>query len=297
MNTSFPRIGKRAYLFSMCEVAPTNWSCRGREAFSKKKTLVMGILNVTPDSFSDAGQFLTVDDGVTRALTMIEEGADILDIGGESTRPGSTPVSMQEEIRRTIPVIKRLREQTDCLISIDTQKSGVARAAMEAGADIINDVSALADSEMGRVAAESAAGLVLMHMQGRPETMQDRPAYTDAVSEVRNFLVERMNHAIAQGVAETQIVLDPGIGFGKRDEHNLELLRHLSSLTSRDRPILIGVSRKSFIGRWIGREVGDRLAGSLAVAVVSMMNGARILRVHDVKETCDAVRLVDTIRF
>ncbi len=271
------------------------WNCRGREIDCSAKTLVMGILNATPDSFSDGGVFQTLEKAVKRALEMIEEGADIIDIGGESTRPGAEPVQALEEIERTVQIIGKLREQSDCLISIDTQKAEVARAAVAAGANIINDVSALADPEMVNVAAETGAGLVLMHMQGSPETMQDNPNYADAVSEVRNFLEERMAFAISKGVAEAQVVLDPGIGFGKNDEHNLALLRGIPALAAAGRPVLIGASRKSLIGRLLGREVDDRLAGSLALAVFSVMRGAHILRVHDVKESCDAIRLLDTL--
>jgi len=256
----------------------------------------MGILNTTPDSFSDGGKFQGLEKAVERALEMVEEGADIIDIGGESTRPGAEPVPASEEMERTVPIIGKLREQSDCLISIDTQKAEVARAAVAAGADIINDVSALADPAMVNVAAETGAGLVLMHMQGFPGTMQKNPQYVDVVGEVINFLEERMAFAVGRGVAGAQVVLDPGIGFGKNDEHNLALLNGISSLAAAGRPVLIGVSRKSLFGRLLGREVDDRLAGSLAAAVFAAMRGAHILRVHDVKESCDAVRLVDTLR-
>jgi len=257
----------------------------------------MGILNATPDSFSDGGKFQTLEKAVARGLQMVEEGADIIDIGGESTRPGARPVQTLEEIARTVPIIGKLREKTDALISIDTQKAEVARAVLAAGADIINDISALADPEMVHVAAETGAGLVLMHMLGTPETMQKNPSYSDVVSNVWNFLEERMEFAVERGVASEQICLDPGIGFGKTDEHNLALLNGIPRLTASGRPVLIGASRKSFIGRITGREKpADRLAGSLAVAAFSILRGAQILRVHDVKESCDAVRLVDTLR-
>ncbi len=283
------------------------WNCRGREVDCAAKTLVMGILNATPDSFSDGGKFHVsrrspqakaegLEKAVERALEMVEEGADIIDIGGESTRPGAEPVQTLEEIERTVPIIGKLRAQSDCLISIDTQKAEVARAAVAAGADIINDVSALADPDMVNVAAETGAGLILMHMQGTPENMQENPKYADAVSEVRNFLEERALFAMRHGVSPRQIVLDPGIGFGKDDEHNLALLRGIPELAAAGHPVLIGASRKSLIGRLLGREVDDRLAGSLALAVFSVMRGAHILRVHDVKESCDAIRLLDTLR-
>lgn len=273
------------------------WSCRGREIDCEARTQVMGILNATPDSFSDGGKFQGLEKAVERALQMVKEGADIIDIGGESTRPGAKPVQTLEEIERTVPIIGKLRAQSDCFISIDTQKVDVARAAIAAGADIINDVSALSDPQMAAVAAESGAGLVLMHMLGSPETMQNNPHYDDVVSNVRNFLEERMDSAVSQGVSPLQIVLDPGIGFGKTDAHNLALLNGIGELAASGRPVLIGVSRKSLFGRLLGRETDDRLAGSLAAAAFSVMHGARILRVHDVKESCDAIRLVDTLRF
>lgn len=272
------------------------WICRGRMMNCADRTRVMGILNVTPDSFFDGGSFQGLEHGLARALEMVEEGADIIDVGGESTRPGAHPVPAAEEIDRTVPVIGKLREQSDCLISIDTQKAEVARAALAAGADIINDVSAGSDPEMFDVAAETGAGLVLMHMQGCPRTMQKNPGYRDVVPEVRGFLDERRAAAAARGVAPEQICLDPGIGFGKNDEHNLALLRGIPALTGPGRPVLIGVSRKSLFGRLLGREPADRLAGSLAVAVWASLHGAHLLRVHDVKESCDALRLADTLR-
>jgi len=256
----------------------------------------MGILNVTPDSFSDGGKFLALEKAVAHGLQMVEEGADIIDIGGESTRPGAKPAQASEEIARTVPVIKKLREKTGTLISIDTQKAEVARAALTAGADIINDISALADPGMAAVAAETGAGLVLMHMQGTPETMQNNPRYDDVVSNVWNFLEERMNFAVARGVAPEQIALDPGLGFGKTDEHNLALLKGIPQLAAAGRPVLVGASRKSFIGRILGGGTDERLAGSLAIAAFAVLRGAHILRVHDVKESCDAARLVDTLQ-
>jgi dihydropteroate synthase len=272
------------------------WSCRGREIDCGAKTRVMGILNATPDSFSDGGTFQALEKAVERALQMVAEGADIIDVGGESTRPGAESVQTSEEIARTVPIIGKLREQSDVLISIDTMKADVARAAVAAGADIINDVSACSDPDMAAVAAETGAGLVLMHMQGRPRTMQENPHYDDVVSEVRKFLEERMAAAIRQGAAEEQICFDPGIGFGKTDVHNLALINGIPVLAAAGRPVLIGVSRKSLFGRLLGREVNERLAGSLAAGVVSVLRGASILRVHDVKETCDATGLVDTLR-
>lgn len=267
------------------------WSCRGREVVCGQKTLIMGILNVTPDSFSDGGKFIDPEKAVARGWQMVEEGADIIDIGGESTRPGAKPVQTLEEITRTVPIIGKLRKKTDVLISIDTRKAEVARAALAAGADIINDISALTDPDMAAVAAETGAGLVLMHMLGTPETMQNNPRYDDVVSNVLNFLAERMAFAIERDVAPEQIVLDPGLGFGKTDEHNLALLNGIPALAALGRPVLIGASRKSFIGRILGREPEERLAGSLAVAIFSILRGAHILRVHDVKETLGGIAL------
>jgi dihydropteroate synthase len=288
--------GETGYIFPMSGKPQLIWNCRGRAVDCSDHTLIMGILNVTPDSFSDGGRFFNPETAVARGLQIVEEGAEIIDIGGESTRPGSSPVGAEEEIRRTAPVIEKLREQTDALISIDTWHAAVARAAVEAGADIINDISAMADPEMAAVAAETGAGLVLMHMQGTPQTMQADPRYDDAVSEVCHFLQERTAFAAEHGISQDQICLDPGIGFGKTDEHNLALLSGIPQLAAAGRPVLIGVSRKSLFGRLLGRELNARLAGSLAAAVFSMLHGARLLRVHDVIESCDAARLIDKLQ-
>ncbi|MBM4153300.1 MAG: dihydropteroate synthase, partial [Kiritimatiellaceae bacterium] len=258
----------------MVQTSHTIWRCRERMLICGSRTRIMGILNVTPDSFSDGGQFQTVKSAVDRGLQMLAEGADILDIGGESTRPGAAPVDVAEEIRRTVPVIQALRQHTDALISIDTRKAEVARAALDAGADIVNDISAGSDARMAAVVAESGAGWVLMHMQGTPQTMQNNPQYADVVSEVRNFFQERMAYALSQRVAVEQVVMDPGIGFGKTDVHNLALLRNLGAFAKLGRPVLMGASRKSVIGRLLGREPADRLAGSLALAVFSVLRGA-----------------------
>ncbi len=282
-------------VFPMTEGRQIIWNCRGRKVVCGQKTLIMGILNVTPDSFSDGGKFQALETAVARGLQMAAEGADIIDIGGESTRPGARPVSAEEEIRRTIPIVTELKKQSRCLISIDTQKAEVARAALAAGADIINDISALANPGMAAVAAETGAGLVLMHMLGTPQTMQKNPHYADVVSDVRNFLEERTAFAVSRGIAPEQICLDPGIGFGKTDEHNLALLREIPALAALGRPVLIGASRKSFIGRILGGGPDERMAGSLAVAAFAILRGAQLLRVHDVKESCDAAKLVDRL--
>ncbi len=274
-----------------------NWKCRDRTIVLGKRTLVMGILNVTPDSFSDGGDYTDPGKAVDRALELIAQGADMIDIGGESTRPGADPVSAVEEIKRTVPIIEKLRDQTDSPISIDTMKAEVALRAMEAGADIINDVSAFeADNVMAEVASQTRAGVILMHMKGTPQTMQDDPSYGNVVSAVRDFLQDRMQVVIEQGVDRNSIVIDPGIGFGKTQEHNLELLRNISELAECGAPVLLGASRKSFIGHVLGREnPADRLAGGLGIAAWAVLQGTHILRVHDVIDTCDVCRIMDTL--
>lgn len=274
-----------------------NWMCCDRTVVLGEHTLVMGILNVTPDSFSDGGNYSDPAAAVERALEMTEQGADIIDIGGESTRPGATPVSEPEEIRRTVPVIKRIRAQSDVLISIDTMKAETARQAVEAGANIINDVSALkADTKMVDVAAETQAGVVLMHMKNSPQTMQNNPEYENVVQEVSSYLRTQLDFAVQHGVQRDRLVIDPGLGFGKTIEHNLKLLRRLSQLADCGSPVLAGASRKSFIGHLTGRKnLEERLAGSLGVAAWAVLHGAHILRVHDVIDTCDVCRLMDTL--
>lgn len=274
-----------------------SWKCRNRSVLLGERTLVMGILNTTPDSFSDGGSYFDPAAAVDRALEMIAQGADIIDVGGESTRPGADPVQALEEIRRTVPIIGKIRAQSDVPISIDTMKAEVAFQALEAGADIINDVSALeGDAEMAGVAAESLAGVVLMHMQGSPRTMQNDPEYGDVVHEVGAYLKTRMDVAAEAGINRDRLVIDPGIGFGKTVEHNLQLLRGLPRLARCGAPLLVGASRKSFIGRLLRKGPADeRLAGSLGAAAFAVMGGAHILRVHDVLETCDVCRLLDTL--
>jgi dihydropteroate synthase len=253
----------------------------------------MGILNVTPDSFSDGGRYLDADAAVAHGLRLCAEGADILDVGGESTRPGAEPVSAAEEAARVLPVIERLAPRCGAPISVDTSKADVARGAIEAGACIINDVTALtADAGMARVAAETGAGVVLMHMRGTPRTMQEAPRYGDVVAEVREVLAERLADVVRQGVSARAVALDPGIGFGKTVEHNVRLLAHLPSLASLGRPVVVGASRKSFLGRITGRATaGERLPASLAALVFCALRGAHVLRVHDVRESCDALRV------
>jgi dihydropteroate synthase len=264
----------------------------------ERRTVVMGILNVTPDSFYDGGRRADPRSAAAHGLALAQAGAEIIDIGGESTRPGSQPVSAEEELERVLPVIRALRKAVSAVISIDTTKAQVARAALEAGADIINDISALRlDGGMAGLIASEKVPVVLMHMQGSPRTMQLEPHYHDVVTEVREFLAAQVRFAIAGGIDPGKIVIDPGIGFGKTLEHNLTLLRHLSSFTALGQPLLVGVSRKAFIGRILNLNADDRLEGSVAAAVATVMAGANIVRVHDVKETVRAIRVADAIRY
>ncbi len=258
----------------------------------------MGILNVTPDSFSDGGSFNSVSQAAEHALHMFDEGAAIVDIGGESTRPGATPVNVSCEMERVIPVIKSIiRQRPQALLSIDTSKVLVARAACEAGVAIINDVTGLmGDATMASVVAETAAGLVIMHTQGDPRTMQDNPSYQDVVKDVRVFFQRQVQIAIDAGVKPDAIALDPGIGFGKSDEHNIALLRHLSQLMIEPHPLLIGVSRKSFIGRLLNHEDPDnRAAATCALTALTRSSGAVIHRVHDVLANLDALRMAEVL--
>jgi dihydropteroate synthase len=256
----------------------------------------MGVLNVTPDSFSDGGEFVDPVVAVKRALEMVAQGAAIIDIGGESSRPGSKPVPAEEQIRRTAPVIAELSRQSDCLISLDTICARVGRAAREAGAHILNDISGFErDPQMAVVAAEYQAGVVLMHMQGLPESMQENPQYDSVVAEVCAYLNERARVAMDVGLDAACIAVDPGIGFGKTQGHNVELLQGLLELRGLGYPVLVGGSRKSLVGYLTGRSVDDRVAGSLGIAAYAIQHGADILRVHDVKETCDLARVLDKL--
>lgn len=261
-----------------------------------RPALVMGVVNVTPDSFSDGGQFLEPDHAVARALELLEQGADMLDIGGESTRPGATPVSEAEEMRRVLPVIERLTARVNVPLSIDTMKPSVARAALAAGASIVNDVGAnRADDTLWRLVAEAGAGYVCMHMQGTPPDMQSNPAYSDVLREVEEFFRDRLRRLNTCGVVADQVILDVGIGFGKMPEHNLQLLAGLRGYTRLNRPLLVGASRKSFIGKLLGVEVRERLPASLACACLAVANGAAIIRTHDVAETVQALRMAEAI--
>jgi dihydropteroate synthase len=261
-----------------------------------EQPVVMGVLNVTPDSFSDGGKFVRLDDAVERGVRMAEEGAAIIDVGGESTRPGARPVGLDEELLRVIPVIARLRSQTQAVLSVDTSKPEVMLAAAAAGAGMINDVRALREPGALEAAQVSGCAVCLMHMLGEPRTMQDSPRYEDVVAEVRGFLAERVAACVAAGLAAERIVLDPGFGFGKTLAHNLELLRHLGELSVTGLPILAGLSRKSTVGTLTGRPPEERVHGSVALAVIAALNGARILRVHDVAATVDALKVVTVVQ-
>lgn len=255
----------------------------------------MGILNVTPDSFSDGGFFLSAGKAVDHVARMIDEGADIIDIGGESTRPGATPVPADEENERVVPIIAAVSQRFDVVFSIDTSKAEVMEAAVNAGAGMINDVRALTEENALQVAVRMSVPVCLMHMQGQPETMQDKPAYDDVAADVRTFLSERVDACIEAGMELKRLILDPGFGFGKTQQQNFALLNALDSIRIRDLPILVGLSRKSLIGQTLGLAVDERVHASIALALLAVRNGANIIRVHDVKETCEAIRMVEAV--
>lgn len=264
--------------------------CLGRH------TWIIGVVNVTPDSFSDGGLYLEPEKAVDHGLGLLAEGADIIDVGGESSRPGSDPVPAEEEIRRVIPVIAGLRKASQALISVDTMKFEVAEAALDHGADIINDISSVSlDTRLLSLAARNDAGFILMHMQGNPKTMQVHPFYGDVLKEIRSFLAEKIEIALAYGLKKENIIVNPGIGFGKRLEDNLVLINKLDFFEALERPILVGVSRKSFIGKVLNAPPQDRLEGSIAAAVVSILRGASLLRVHDVKAVKRAALVAEAI--
>jgi len=256
----------------------------------------MGVINVTPDSFSDGGSYLDKDKAVERGLKLVSEGSDIIDIGGESSRPGSDPISKEEEMRRVIPVISELRKRIDMLISVDTTKSEVAKAALDSGADIINDISSFRfDPRMMTLAAQKEVPVILMHMKGTPKTMQTNPHYQDLLREVKEFLKERLEEVQAQGIKKEKIIIDPGIGFGKSLKDNLILINNLHFLEEFNRPILVGISRKSFIGKILNLPPQERLEGTIASAILSLIHGAHILRVHDVEAVKKAILVAEAI--
>ena len=274
------------------------WTLRTRDLTRQRLPLLMGILNVTPDSFSDGGQFNAMDQAVARALQMEADGADIIDIGGESTRPGSEGVTLDEELRRTIPVIRELAQKLRIPISIDTTKSEVARQALDTGAEIVNDISGLTfDHAMMDVCRETDAGICLMHIQGTPQTMQQNPQYTDVVSEVSEFLQQQVDRCLMAGILAERMCVDPGIGFGKTADHNLQLFKAIPRLQAElQRPVLIGHSRKRFLSKILGRSVEDRESGTVGVSIALAQLGVDILRIHDVRSVRDALVAWDTIR-
>ncbi len=272
------------------------WRCRDLVFEFAERTLVMGVVNVTPDSFSDGGRFLDPAAAVAHARRLIAAGASIVDLGAESTRPGAEPVPAEEQLARLRPVLERLAGETEACLSVDTASAEVAAKALEAGAHVVNDVTALADPGMARVVAASGAGLVLMHMRGTPRTMQQDPRYDDAAREVADWLGERLELARRAGVEAERVALDPGIGFGKSARHNFELIARLEELARHGRPLLVGVSRKSFLGTTLGLPVDQRLEGGLAATAIAVFLGARIVRTHDVAATGRAVRIADALR-
>jgi len=275
----------------------TLWKINGQVIDLTAHSMIMGVLNVTPDSFSDGGEFFSTETAVEQGKRMAGEGAQIIDVGGESTRPGAEAVSVDEELARILPVIEQLRERISTFISVDTSKAAVARAALDAGATIINDVTAgRSDPAMFALAAERNAALILMHMQGTPRTMQAAPHYDDVVGEVANFFRQQYEHALECGVDSMAIAFDPGIGFGKTVEHNLALLGHLQCLRIQNRPLVVGVSRKSSLGKMIGSNaMKDRLAPTIAFTALLRERGANVLRVHDVKENVAALRATEAL--
>jgi dihydropteroate synthase len=276
---------------------PEHWLVRDRALSLSERVLLMGVLNVTPDSFSDGGCYQSPEQAITRAFAMADEGADLVDIGGESSRPGSEPISLEEELARVLPVVVKLALRLPIPISIDTTKAEVARRCLDLGAAIINDISALRhDPGMADIVAQSGAGLVLMHMQGEPATMQDNPSYADVVGEVYEFLRRRRDAAVAAGIARERIAVDPGIGFGKRLADNMQLLARLSDLSSLGQPLVIGPSRKGFVGALLDRPVQKREWGTAAAVAAAVLQGAHIVRVHSVAEMKDVVRVSQAIR-
>jgi dihydropteroate synthase len=267
----------------------------GLDLQSAQKCLIMGVMNITPDSFSDGGKLNSLELALTRAERMISDGVDILDVGGESTRPGAAPVELNEELDRVIPVIECIKSNFDIPVSVDTSKAEVMRSAAQVGVDMLNDVSAFSDPKALRVVAESQLPVCVMHMQGEPRTMQEKPMYDDVVQEVATFLSVVIKKCIAAGIESNKVIIDPGLGFGKNLEHNLKLLAAVPQLKMLGHPVLIGGSKKSLIGHLLQREIDERMPASIALAAQAALNGAAIVRVHDVKETYDAVRMVEAV--
>ena len=276
------------------EILSTTYTFGSLQYDLTARTHLMGILNITPDSFSDGGAYFSVDAAVRRGIELVEEGADFIDVGGESTRPGSDPLPMDEEMRRVLPVIEQLTKLVDVPISVDTHKSAVADRALDAGATIINDISGLHfDQSIAEIVAKRRATIILMHIQGTPKTMQQDPKYENLIEEISSYLLEGIRWAESKGIE--QIIVDPGIGFGKTIEHNLEIIRRLNEFQRFGYPVLVGPSRKGFIGKILDLPVNERMEGTAAVVAVSIMNGANIVRVHDVKEMKRVARMMDAI--
>jgi dihydropteroate synthase len=278
-------------------MAATQWKIAGQAIDVSQHALVMGVLNITPDSFSDGGRFFTAEKAIEHGVRMAEEGAQIIDVGGESTRPGAEPVPEEEELRRVIPVIEKLRAKIDTVISVDTSKAHIASEAIEAGASIVNDVTGgRGDKTMMPLVAEKKSGFIIMHMQGNPRTMQANPRYDDVVSEVADFFRQQYTRVLECGIDPMAIAFDPGIGFGKTLEHNLELLAQLERIRVHNRPLIVGVSRKSFLAKLTGlTEMSDRLAPAVALTSLLRTRGAGIFRVHDVKENVSALRVTEAL--
>jgi len=272
------------------------WRCRDRVFEVSERVLVMGVLNVTPDSFSDGGRFIDPGAAIAHARSMLEQGADLIDVGAESTRPGSVPVPADEQWRRLEPVLEVLGREPAACVSVDTASAEVARRALDLGAQVVNDVTALDDPDMAGVVARAGAGVVLMHMRGTPADMQREPRYEDVAREVTAWLADRLARARDAGIAERSIALDPGIGFGKTLEHNLELLARLEEIAELDRPLVIGVSRKSFLGRLTDRPLDQRLEAGLAASAIAVFQGAAVLRTHDVESTRQATLIAAALR-
>ena len=280
----------------MSSMPELTWKFGKRNYLLGGRPLLMGIVNVTPDSFSDGGRFVRTESAVEQALQLIEQGAEILDLGGESTRPGAEPVAVAEELQRVLPVVERLAKLTDVPLSIDTTKAEVARQCLQAGAEIINDISGLTfDAEMPEVCREFQAGIVCMHIQGTPQTMQLNPRYDDCVGEIRDWLEQRIALLAASGIPAERTLIDPGIGFGKTAEHNVTLLGSIAAFRKLGRPVLIGHSRKGFLKKVLGRDLDERLAGTIGVAVALAAQGTDVIRVHDVGAVKDALRAWETI--
>ena len=263
---------------------------------SPSKTLVMGVLNLTPDSFSDGGLFTTKEKALDHCLKMINEGADLIDVGGESTRPGSDPLSINEELDRTIPIIEKIRSITDCTISIDSYKSEVVEAALNVGANIVNDISGLTfDHNMAELISQKNAPIIMMHINGKPKIMQENPRYDNLLKDILDFFSRQLELAQLAGIDSSKIILDPGLGFGKKVEHNFELIRKLPQICAMGFPVLVGPSRKSFIGEALNLPINDRIEGTMASITASVINGARIVRVHDIQKTRRTVTITEKI--